>query len=292
MIRVFGSINLDLIFSMDAMPAPGETLLATGMTIMPGGKGANQAVAAALDGAKVAMHGAVGRDGFAAEAMAGLKTAGVDLQGVRAVDAPTGVASIVTDRGGRNAIAVAPGANLQAAQADIPDSALRDATLLLQMECSATETAALIARAHRLGARTILNLAPAAELPEAVLRMADLLVVNESEAAFLGAQLQCDADAGSLARRLGTGVVRTLGEKGCEAAGDSEILALLALKVDALDTTAAGDCFVGVLAAALDRGLALGAALRRANVAAGLACMKRGSQASLPPATVIDSACH
>jgi ribokinase len=290
MIHVFGSINLDLIFSMEALPAPGETLLAREMRVMPGGKGANQAVAAALDGARVAMHGAVGRDGFAADALAGLQRAGVDLSGVRAVDAPTGVASVATDRHGRNCIAVAPGANLMARQADLADSALRDATLLLQMECSATETAGLIERAHGLGARTILNLAPAADLLEATLRMVDLLVVNESEAAFLAAQFGCGADAQAVSRRLGVGVVRTLGEKGCEAAGDGETIAIPARRIEVVDTTAAGDCFVGVLAASLDRGLALGAALRRANVAAGLACTKRGSQTSLPDAGAIDAA--
>ncbi|MFO1116866.1 MAG: ribokinase [Beijerinckiaceae bacterium] len=290
MVLVFGSVNLDLIFDLRALPAPGETVLARGMRTEPGGKGANQAVAAALDGARVALFGAVGRDGFADEALAGLRSAGVDLSGLARVDAPTGVASIATDEAGRNAIAVAPGANLLARQSTIPDAALRGAILLLQMECDVAETAALIERAHDCGARTILNLAPAAQLPDATLRKTSLVVVNESEAEFLARQFGVVPDAASLAKAIGAGIVRTLGEAGCEAFVDGAPLRIEGCRVDAIDTTAAGDCFVGVLAAGLDRRESLERALRRANVAAGLACTKRGSQRSLPRAGAIDAA--
>lgn len=288
MVLVFGSVNLDLIFSMPAMPAPGETRLARGMRTEPGGKGANQAVAAALDGARVALYGAVGRDGFAEEALVGLKAAGVDLAGVARVDAATGVASIMTDDFGRNSIAVAPGANLMARQATIADAALKDAILLLQMECDLSESAALIERAHRFGARTILNLAPAAELPVEALSKADLVVVNESEAEFLARQFGVGAEAAQLASAFDAGIVRTLGRQGCEAVADGASLRVPGLAVDAIDTTAAGDCFVGVLAAALDRRETLEQALRRANMAAALACTKRGSQGSLPTRAEID----
>jgi ribokinase len=290
MIVVFGSINLDLIFRMPALPAPGETLLAESLRTEPGGKGANQAVAAARDGGRVALFGAVGRDGFAGEAMAGLEAAGVDLSGVARVDAPTGVASIVTDAAGRNAIAVAPGANLAARQAAIPDNRLRGAILVLQMECHHAETAALIARAHALGARTILNLAPAADLPEETLRKTHLLVVNESEAEFLARRFAVASTAAALGRRLGVGVVRTLGADGCEAFANGASERVAAHVVKATDTTAAGDCFVGVLAAALDRGVSLNGALQRANVAAALACTRAGSQGSLPDAAATDAA--
>lgn len=291
MIVVFGSINLDLIFRMDALPAPGETLLAESLRTEPGGKGANQAVAAARDGARVALFGAVGRDGFAGEALAGLIDARVDLSGVEQADAPTGVASIVTDAAGRNAIAVAPGANLLARQAAIPNEAMRGAILLLQMECDRAETAALIFRAHALGARTILNLAPAVDLPEEALRKIHLLVVNESEAEFLARRFAVGPNAAALAARLGCGVVRTLGADGCEAASvDGAAESVPAYKVNAIDTTAAGDCFVGVLAAALDRGASLKQALQRANVAAALACTRAGSQGSVPDAAVTDAA--
>ncbi|MDE2363386.1 MAG: ribokinase [Hyphomicrobiales bacterium] len=290
MVIVFGSINLDLIFSMEDLPAPGATLLARSMRTEPGGKGANQAVAAARDGASVAMFGAVGRDGFAEDALAGLLRAGVDLSGVARVAAPTGVASIVTDRAGRNAIAVASGANLLAQQAAIPDTALRGATVVVQMECDPLETSALISRAHALGAKTILNLAPAALLPQRVLAQCALIVVNESEAAFLGEKFECNADARSLSMRVDSGVVRTLGDDGVEAFVEGRAIAMTARRVAAIDTTAAGDCFVGVLAAALDRGESLEAALARANVAAAMTCTMSGSQGSMPDAAEIDGA--
>ncbi len=293
MILVFGSINLDLIFDMETLPAPGETRLARGLRTEPGGKGANQAAAAAKDGAEVALYGAVGRDAFANPAQAGLESAGVDVWGVEAVAAATGVASIVTDGRGRNAIAVAPGANLEARQDKVPDEFLDEKTIVLvQMECDPDETARLMTRAHAAGARVILNLAPAGELPPTALAAAHLVVVNEQEAEFLADQVGGPADAASLSARLGVGVLRTLGEQGSEACVGGASHRVDAHPVAALDTTAAGDCFVGVLAAALDRGLDLPAAMKRASVAAGLACTKRGSQGSLPEAAEIDAAMH
>ena len=291
MILVFGSINLDLIFDMEALPAPGETRLARAMRTEPGGKGANQAVAAAKDGGEVALYGAVGRDAFANPAQAGLESAGVDVWGVEAVAGATGVASIVTDKAGRNAIAVAPGANLKARQDKVPDEFLDDATIVvLQMECDPKETARLIHRARDAGARVILNLAPAADLPLEALKKCWLIVVNEQEADFLAAQIGAAADVASLSGKLGAGVLRTLGANGSEACVDGALHRVAAHAVKALDTTAAGDCFVGVLAAALDRGLDLPAAMQRASVAAALACTKRGSQGSLPEAGEIDAA--
>ena len=291
MILVFGSINLDLIFDMETLPAPGETRLARSMRAEPGGKGANQAVAAARDGAEVAFYGAVGRDSFAGPAQAGLESAGVDLWGVEAVAGTTGVASIVTDKVGRNSIAVAPGANLGARQDKVPDEFLDEKTIVLvQMECDARETARLIERASGAGARVILNLAPSGELPLAILRMCWLIVVNEQEAEVLAAQAGSAADAASISAKLGTGVLRTLGAQGSEACLGGVVHHAAAHRVKAVDTTAAGDCFVGVLAAGLDRGLDLPAAMRRASVAAALACTKRGSQGSLPEGAEIDAA--
>lgn len=290
MILVFGSINLDLIFNMETLPAPGETRLARGMRTEPGGKGANQAVAAAKDGAEVALYGAVGRDSFSGPAQAGLESAEVDLWGVEAVAGVTGVASIVTDGAGRNAIAVAPGANLKARQDKVPDEFLDENTIVLvQMECDPGQTAKLIERAAGAGARVILNLAPAAELPLKALQKCWLIVVNEQEAGFLASQVGAAADAASLSARLGVGVLRTLGAQGSEACVGGVAHRVAAQAVEVVDTTAAGDCYVGVLAAALDRGLDLTAAMQRASVAAALACTKRGSQGSLPGAAEIDA---
>jgi ribokinase len=291
MIVVFGSINLDLIFALPAIPRPGETVLGPQVRIEPGGKGANQAAAAARDGASVALAGAVGRDALADDALALLREAGVDLTRVAVSEAATGCAAIAVDPQGRNAIAVGSGANLSARAAQIEDALLGpQTTLLLQMECDAAETAQLIRRARAAGSRILLNLAPAGTLAPDALRMVDLLVANETEAAWLAAELGTQPDAASLAASLGTAVVRTLGEDGAELANGDGVLTVPAHAVAAVDTTAAGDCFMGVLAAAIDRGMALPHALRRAAVAAALACTKSGSQSSLPLATATDAA--
>ncbi|HYZ60959.1 MAG TPA: PfkB family carbohydrate kinase, partial [Acetobacteraceae bacterium] len=190
MILVFGSINLDLIFAVDQLPAPGETVLGPGVALQPGGKGANQAVAAARDGAQVIMAGAVGRDALAPAAFALLREAGVDLHRVIEVDAATGCAAICTDRQGRNLIAVGSGANLLVRDAQVEDALLRpDTTLVLQMEVDPAQTASLIRRASAAGSRIVLNLAPAAPLDPAALRLVDILVVNEHEAAWLARHL-------------------------------------------------------------------------------------------------------
>src|SRR4051794_32896002 len=213
MIIVFGSINLDLIFALDRLPQPGETLLGPGVSIQPGGKGANQAVAAALDGAQVAMAGAVGRDALAEGALTGLRAAGVELSRVAGVEAATGCAAVCTDREGRNLIAVGSGANLQARAAQVEDALLGPgSTLVLQMEVPAAETEALIRRARQHGARIVLNLAPAAPLAPEALRAIDVLIVNEHEAAWLAGHLGATVPGLHLA--LGVTVVRTLGERG------------------------------------------------------------------------------
>jgi ribokinase len=291
MIVVFGSVNLDLIFPVPALPGPGQTVLGPNLRIEPGGKGANQAVAAARDGRAVAFAGAVGRDAFAESALSGLRGAGVDLARVAIVAATTGAAAIAVDPAGRNQIAVAAGANALARAAQVEDAALGPATtLLLQMECDPGETAALIRRARARGARVILNLAPPGPLDCDALAALDFLVVNEDEAAWLAARVHAAADAISLAKKLGIGVVRTLGADGAEAARGGEMLRLPAYPVPVIDTTAAGDCLAGVLAAGLDRGAALPEALARAVTAAGLCCGRAGSQGSLPSAAETDAA--
>ncbi len=291
MITVFGSINLDLIFALPAIPRSGETLLTRSVTVAPGGKGANQAVAAALDGARVAMAGAVGRDALAAGALALLGGSGVDLSRVIETDAATGCAAIAVDPQGHNAIAVGSGANLLARADQVEDALLGPGnTLVLQMEVDRQQTQTLIRRARSAGTRIILNLAPAAPLSLEALSAVDLLVVNESEAAWLAEYLGCFPDAAGLRAALGVDVVRTLGEKGAELAGEKGLSTIAAHEIDAVDTTAAGDCFVGVLAASLDRGLALEPALRRASVAAGICCTRPGSQNSLPAAAETDAA--
>jgi len=290
MIVLFGSINLDLIFHLPAIPRAGETLLAPGIRIEPGGKGANQAVAAARDGAQVVMAGAIGRDALAAGALAMLRDASVDLSRVIEVEAATGCAAIFVDPHGANAIGVGSGANLAVRAEQVEDALLGPTTtLVLQMEVPAAETASLIHRARACGARIILNLAPAGPLEVAALRALDLLTVNETEAAWLAADLGCGADAAALRGALGVDVVRTLGEAGADVATASGTQRMPAHRITPVDTTAAGDCFVGVLAAALDRGASLTTALTRASAAAALCCTRAGSQSSLPTAAETDT---
>lgn len=294
MLVVFGSVNIDLVFSLPVLPRPDETVLGSGYRVAPGGKGANQAVAAARDGSAVRLYGCVGRDEFGLMARDSLVAAGIDIEGLREGAQPTGCAAVCTDADGRNLIAVAAGANLEARAADVPDDVLRpEATLVLQMETPVDEVAALMARAKGRGCRTILNLAPALPVDRAVLAAVDVLVVNEGEAAALAAAHGlAAANSTRLARHLeeafGGIAVITLGALGAVAAGPDEAWSVDALQVKTVDTTAAGDAFVGVLAGALDRGATLPTALHRASVAGGLACLAAGAQPSLPSAVAIE----
>ena len=295
MLVVFGSVNIDLAFALPILPGPGDTVLGSGYRIAPGGKGANQAVAAARDGAAVRFFGCIGRDEFGRLAQASLAAAGVDVAGLSETGRPTGCAAVCTDADGRNLIAVASGANLEARADQVPESALGPGTtLVLQMETPADEVAALIRRARARGCRMLLNLAPALPLDAAGLAAVDVLVVNDGEAAALAdAQRIAAADPVTLARRLagafGNTVVVTLGSLGAVAAGPGEAWAVDALPIKTVDTTAAGDAFVGVLAAALDRHLPLPMALHRASIAGALACLAPGAQPSLPGSDAIDA---
>lgn len=291
MIVVFGSVNLDLIVPVPALPAPGETVLGESLRSEPGGKGANQAVAAARDGARVLFAGAVGADALAAPATATLRAAGVDLSRLAGVPGATGAAVICVDPAGRNQIAVAPGANRAVRADQVADADLGPGTtLVLQMEVDAGETAALIARARGRGARIVLSLAPPLPLPGEALAALDLLLVNEREAAALAARLGVSADPAALRAALGgPDVIVTLGEAGAMAATGACPVRQPAFPVTPVDTTAAGDTFAGVLAAALDRGQDLAAAMRRAAAAAALACTRPGSQGSIPDAAETDA---
>lgn len=285
-ILVFGSINVDVVVPVPFLPTPGETVLGGDYALLPGGKGANQALAACRAGAAVMLAGAVGNDAFAALALEGLRRDGVDLALVRRVERPTGVAAIMVGARGENLIAVAPGANREAAAAGVPDSALGPGTVLVcQMEVPARETWALIRRARAAGARTVLNLAPAAPIDSALFAEIDILVANAGEAATLG------ADPAALARRLRQALVVTSGGAGSTAfLADGGRIDTPALAIDPIDTTGAGDTFVGVLATGLDERLPLAAALRRASAAAGLACLARGAQTAMPGRAAIEAA--
>jgi ribokinase len=295
MIVVFGSINIDLVVPVERLPRPGETVLGPGYTLVPGGKGANQALAAARAGGAVRMAGRVGHDGFADLALAELKAAGVDLSAVERDTRPTGCALIPVERSGQNLIVVAASANTAAAARQVADAWLEPGTLvMLQMEVPQAENWRLVERAKARGARILLNCAPAADVPRAVLAALDWLVVNESEAELLARGLSLPApdprSAGrAIAAAANTTVIVTLGGEGAAAFARDEAWTVGALPVEPIDTTAAGDAFVGAFAAAADAGGDLPTALRRASIAGGLACTLAGAQPSLPAKAAIEA---
>ncbi len=286
MILVFGSINIDVLVPVPLLPRPGETVLGGDYALLPGGKGANQALAARRAGAAVMLASAVGDDSFADLALQSLRRDGMDLSLVRRVDRPTGCAAIMVGASGENMIAVASGANMAVAAASVPDSMLGPETVVVcQMEVPAAQNWALIRRARAAGARTVLNLAPAAPIEPSVFAEIDILVANQGEAASLG------ADPAGLARRLRQALIVTGGAAGSTAfLADGGRVDTPSLAIDPIDTTGAGDTFVGVLAAGLDRRLALTAALRQASAAAGLACLAHGAQAAMPDRAAIEAA--
>ncbi len=275
MILVFGSINIDVLVPVPDLPRPGETVLGGDYRLLPGGKGANQALAACRAGGAVTLAGAVGDDGFAEAALELLKRA-----------RPTGCAAIMVGGSGENLIAVAPGANAEVVASAVPDAMLGPGSVVVcQMEVPVAETMVLIRRAAARGTRTILNLAPAMPIDADLLGDLDFLAANEAEAAALA------DDPAHIARRLRQGLIVTRGAAGSTVLlADGGRLDIPALAVMAVDTTGAGDTFVGVLAAGLDRGLALEAALRRASTAAGLACLAHGAQTAMPDGAAIDEA--
>ena len=293
MLLVFGSINVDLLFRIEALPRPGETVLCPHYELAAGGKGANQAAAAARAGAAVHMIGHVGDDSFGHFARAALGATGVGCAHVATSGRATGLAVIGIDPAAENQIMVASGANLDTRAEQITDADLApDVTVLCQNEVPPAATCALLERAKARGARTVWNLAPAGAAPPQTLRALDVLVVNEVEGHAAAGRLQA-ADSASLARDLaqrhGLTCIVTLGAAGALAIGPTGGLRVAALPVEPVDTTGAGDSFVGVLAASLDLGDALDVALRRASVAAGLACTGLGAQTSQPTAAQIDA---
>lgn len=294
MVVVFGSINFDLVSRVERFPSPGETLAGSAFVALPGGKGANQALAAARAGAEVRLYGAVGRDLFAERALELLAAGNVDLSGVARVDAATGCATVLVDAHGENCIVVVPGANAHVDQASVPEAVLTPETVIvLQQEVPREANEALIRRARPKGCRIVLNAAPARPSSIELLRMVDVLIVNQEEATTLGSELGWPAEPQAFARtacRAGTPIVIvTLGEKGAICQIGEETHHITAPPVDVVDTTGAGDAFVGALAAALDGGSSLPEAPLRAVAAGSLACTTRGAQPSLPYGTAIDA---
>ncbi len=296
-ITVVGSSNTDLTVIAEHLPVPGETILGGELVQAGGGKGANQAVAAARAGAQVAFVGKIGDDDFGRAALEGLRREGINTDGV-AVDeqSASGVALIIVDRDGENMIAVAPGANARLAAADVEAAGdlIRGADLLLlqlEIPLEAVRTAARMAR--EAGVAVLLNPAPAPPepLPEDLVGAVDYMTPNVVEAAgLLG--VAADTEPQEMARRLvragARAVALTLGSEGVCICDGSACQRIAAPKVRAVDTTAAGDCFCGVLAVALGEGRPLPEAARFAACAAALCVQKAGAQPSLPHRAEID----
>ena len=297
-VLVVGSLNMDLRIRTPRLPAPGETLTGSGFDTDGGGKGANQAVAAARQGARVAMLGAVGQDAHGAALLAALQADGIDTHAVEHIaGTPSGTAAILLMPDGENSIVVIPGANhaLTPERVRAQADRLRQARVVVaQLECPLDAVAEALAIAREAGAVTVLNAAPVQPLGEALLGQLDWLVVNEIEAAALAGMpvpgpAEARAVAEQLRRRGPRQVLVTLGAEGLVLAGPEGTLALPAPRVQAVDTTGAGDTVVGALAAALAAGRPLREALTRAQAAAALAVTRLGTQSAMPTAAEVDS---
>ena len=297
MITVIGSVNMDLIAATPRLPEPGETVTGTDFSTAPGGKGANQALAARRAGAEVRMAGAVGEDAFAVEALALLDEAGADLGAVRHLPGPTGTALILVGGDGENMIAVIPAANgkvtAQDAEAAVARMQAGD-TLLLQMEIPEAAVEAALSAARAGSVTSILNIAP---LNHAVARLApraDIVIANETEFARLSGKPAempsvVRAELAALHARTGQCMIVTLGGEGVLWARDGTVEHVDALRIRPIDTVGAGDTFCGYLAQGLDAGMEFSAAVRRAAVAGALACLKPGAQPSIPLASEVEA---
>lgn len=288
-IVVVGSLNMDLVVRAPRHPRPGETLLGRGFGTFPGGKGANQAVAAARLGGTVRMVGRVGADGFGETMRQTLAQAGVDTTFVAADPAaPTGVALITVDDAGQNTIVVASGANAALTPDDVTAAAAAfdgAAVLLLQLESPLPVVAAAIRLARSRGVCVVLNPAPAQPLDRAILAGVDYAIPNQSELGLLTGRdsLADPAAAAAALRELGAdSVIVTLGEMGVLVSTGDEVTTVPAYPVAVVDTTAAGDAFVGAFGVALAEGRGVTEAAAFGNAAGALAVTRAGAQPSLP----------
>jgi ribokinase len=291
-IAVVGSASMDIVAFVERAPASGETVMGTGSKLGPGGKGANQAIAAARLGAHVAFIGAVGDDAYGDALREALADAGVDATRLRTLEGPSGTAHIVVEHGGANRIVVVPGANGRlAGLVDADRATIGEADLLLLQLEVPLETVIEAARmARAAGTRVVLTPAPARRLPDELLELVDVLVPNEHEAVQVAGVLGVDEAIEALVARV-PDVVVTLGEQGgIHAARGAERERFAAPVVEAVDTTAAGDTFVGALALSLGEGRAWPEALARASAAAALSVGRPGASESMPDARELETA--
>lgn len=290
MITVLGSANVDFTTNVDRLPKPGETILGTAFSRAPGGKGANQALAALRAGSVARLAGRVGDDGFATEAVSLLREAGADLTLLKTSSTGTGTAHITVASDGENSIVVVPGANYDLDVEDASDALRglgRGDVLLLQLEIPAAVIEQALNAARSQEVLSVLNLSPITGAAQKLGRLTDVLVVNETEfELYAGVDELSDSDRETkmieISGQSGQTLVVTLGANGVVAARDGRIIRANGLKIKPVDTVGAGDTFCGYLAAGLGAGLELELALRHAAVAGSLACLGRGAQPSIP----------
>jgi ribokinase len=296
-IVVIGSINMDLVVRTARMPVPGETLHGEDLNMIPGGKGANQAAAVSKMGGDVAMIGRVGNDVFGQKLIDELDAAGVNTENVlTTAKCASGTALIIVDQNGQNSIVVSPGANGTLLQADVlanEEIIQHSKILILQFEIPIETVRCAAEIATKYQVKVILNPAPAKSISRELLSLVDILVPNETEASQLSGIRVVDIASAEVAAKalLGSGVgmvVITLGEKGALLATSMDIRHIPSMEVQAVDTTAAGDAFVGGLAVALAQGRAPAEAVRYATCAGALAVTKFGAQTSLPTKAEVD----
>lgn len=299
--RVFvaGSINMDVVATADRHPRIGETVAGRQVLYFPGGKGANQAVAASRLGAKTTLIGRLGTDAFGAELKAFLTAQGIDPGSIKETPDTHSGTAIITVAASDNTIVVIPGSNALVSADDVADAPLAKGDVAVsQFEIPLPTIAAFFQRARAAGATTLLNPAPAQKMSGELLALVDILVLNETELGFLAGVELSDSDeaakiiavARKLQARKDQTICVTLGKRGVLALAASEEFAVQGRVVKAVDTTGAGDCFVGALAAQLADGVPLRAALAFANAAASISVQRMGAGPSMPTATEVAAA--
>jgi len=286
-VLVIGSLNADLVVRAPHFPQPGETISGDDLQIIPGGKGANQAVAAARQEASVAMVGRVGKDSFGPFLLNSLKSDSVDITNVLTDESATGTAIIVVDANGQNSIVLSAGANGKVTPKDIDALKIEAKVLLLQLEIPLKTVIHAAKWGKQKGMTVILNPAPARELPDELIANLDYILPNETDLNLLtGISItdipSAERAATVLLNRGAKNVIVTLGSKGAILISNDQATQEKAYKVDVLDTTAAGDAFIGGFASALIGGVEIEEALKYANVCGALATTKFGAQPSLP----------
>jgi ribokinase len=288
---IVGSANMDVVFTVQRMPAPGETLLAEGAERHPGGKGLNQAVAAARSGASTIFIGALGTDSFGDSLADAMTASGVSGEFVRRTEQDTGQAFILVDSSAENLIVVASGANamMTSLTEKEQDAITASQVLLMQLELPMATVVQAAATAKAAGCAVMLNAAPAAALDDELIDLLDYLIVNEHEACLIGGSDDLSIASSTLAARVDTLIV-TLGARGSQLYKAGELVAAVTPpQVDAVDTTGAGDTFCGAFAAAVAEGRDLADAAKFATAASALSVERVGAVSSIPPRAIIEA---